>query len=208
VTVIDEFALGKTPALFNCDNKFIATTNPSAFINANAYVEDDHGLRYYFSKGINVSQLSGPTQANVEPPQNYSGTIGVSIMNMSRGKYSFKLEAERNGLKAYDTITIQAIDDTLFGKEYVFETIWEKDNNLNSLLGKTPAHPELFFYNEYRKTQVWIKTEGFGLARTYWGAYDYDDWFYYTLDECESAMKINTLTGFPDPILGKNSGSK
>jgi hypothetical protein len=207
VTVIDNFAIGKTPVLsFNCDSKLIAYPNSSTEILLSAYVENDQGTRYHLSEGFKFSQLTGPSTARINA-YNYNGfTTSISVMNLTRGTYKLQMEVVRKGKSAFDTITLQVIEDTLIGKEYIFESKWQADQATGELVAKSTIRPELFYSNPFRKTNVFIKTEG---EPDWYQIFDWiDDWwfeelFYFTLGPCESQLEARIVNGYFKELTGK-----
>jgi hypothetical protein len=193
VTVIDDFAIGKLPVVtFLCETKTLAVPNTSIFIPGSAYVQNDNNIRYEFWEGISASQISGPSQAILKISKNDSGLAGITAENLSSGIYFFKIDVERKGLKNSDTASVRVINDTLTGKEYLFETRWQKDDITGAVVAKTPEQPDLFYNNGLRKTEVWIKNEGADWVQIDLDPFDYTNNFYYSLGNCETRLQIFT----------------
>ncbi len=198
VAVIDDFAIGKSPVVaFLCQTRTLASPNTDIFLTASAYVENNNNTRYKLSEGVSVSQISGPSQANFYIVNDSAGVTGVKAENLSLGIYLFKIDVERKGLKSSDTASLRVINDTLIGKEYFFETRWQKDDITGNVVALAPERPDLFYYNSLRKTEVWIKNEGQDWIQIDNDPFDYADVFYYSIGNCESRLQVftNLFTG-------------
>ncbi|HLO80221.1 MAG TPA: hypothetical protein VK166_04665, partial [Chitinophagaceae bacterium] len=160
VKVIDEFAIGKTPVVnFSCTEKRVAWPNKNSILLASAYIED-LGKRYDLKDGFKVTQVSGPSAAVVSEPSRSGGYTVAQLSNLTRGDYVFRVEVLRKGVSAYNTTSVQVIDDTLVGKEYIFETTW-KASSLNTwpsiLSAEIGGRPDLFYSKLERDMQVSVK---------------------------------------------------
>jgi hypothetical protein len=160
VTVIDDFAIGKTPIVdLPCDTRLVAVSENSVWLLAKAYVEDQ-GQRYELKDGFSYSQISGPTLATLSGTWRDGDYAVTHLSNLARGIYTLKVEVMRKGVSAFDTTTVQVIDDTLVGKQYVFNSKWKSTSSIGYMEAATieiNGRPDLFYFKSTRDMQVSVK---------------------------------------------------
>jgi hypothetical protein len=161
VTLIDNVA-GLNPVLhFFCDLAYTNTTLGETELGVAAYTYDGGGIINYVYDGHYWTQLSGPSSAVFSLPDNRGESVHTTITNLVKGSYVFQLGVQfYGGDYLYDTARVEVVDDTLSGKEYIFETTWHYYNDVyESLSAETPSHPELFFQDPNREKIVLIKLQ-------------------------------------------------
>jgi hypothetical protein len=206
VTVIDNFAPGVTPVFVdNCDTLVLPYPQSSIHTwSAAAVTQGSEG--YWLNKGYAYTQLAGPTNSNIVHT-NGAGSAEVEIRGLSKGTYVYRIEVDRNGLKAYDTSVVRVIDDTSSGKEYFFESTWvlTPDGDYG-VMASTPSRPEVFFRRSggMGKFKLWLKThrsnDWVEVPSVHWmDALDY----YYDTDRCGNTMIVNYWGGGFSDYIGK-----
>lgn len=111
------------------------------------------------------TQVSGPNNANFDIPQPFSDLLyKTTVTNLIEGAYNFKLAVTYNSQVFYDTstVTVHVIEDTLSGKEFIYEGTWGFYccDVVEYASATTPIHPELFYDNPNLNMEVSIKLEG------------------------------------------------
>jgi PKD domain len=194
VTVVDNFAPGVAPVFVEtCDTVVLAHPQSSVYTWSGAAVIQGSET-YYLYKGYTYTQLSGPTNSNVVHT-NGAGSVEVEIQGLSKGTYVYRIEVDRNGLKAYDTSVIRVVDDTSSGKEYYFESTWVLTPNGDyGVMASTPSRPEVFFRRSggMGKFRLWLKTHN----SNDWVEVAVIDWmdaleYYFDTDRCGNSMIVN-----------------
>jgi hypothetical protein len=185
LTVIDNFAIGKTPVInINCRSLSVPLPLNSVDIYTTVFVENDQGKKLYLAEGVTAKQIRGPSTATVQTAYlDYIETV-IPISNLIKGTYQFQIEVNRKGIMSYDTATVQVVDDTLRGKEYIFESKWE---NLSDqvVFAKTAIRPEIFYMAQYREFKLFVLFED----SVEWA--DADDWELGTrFSECYTTMDV------------------
>jgi hypothetical protein len=196
VTVIDEFAIGKTPIVeLPCDTRLVAVTENSVWLLAKAYVEDQ-GQRYVLNEGFSYSQISGPTNATIAEIWRDGEYAVTHLSNLARGTYKLKVEVMRKGVAAYDTATVQVIDDTLVGKEYIFETTWKGTASflfMEVASIEISGRPDLFYFKNTRDMQVSLKLPDQDWQDIYDEIFQ-GSGFYYVMDNrCGQSFKVYAI---------------
>jgi hypothetical protein len=189
LNVVDNFAVGKAPVVsLICNSQMLPSHIDQIQLAANAYVESDQGQRFDIRSGFTAKQISGPSAALVQEAYLDHEHIAIPINNLIKGTYQFQVEVTRKGIIAYDTATIQVVDDTLHGKEYIFETKWIIDNG--KVVAKTPERYDLFYSSQFRKTEVFVLFDGdpdwYGVEED-WNMLA---WIYYSRNACNSIIQV------------------
>lgn len=206
VTVIDEFAIGKAPVVeLPCETRVTAVTDNSVWLMAKAYVEDQ-GQRYELKDGFRYSQISGPTSANISDVWREGEYTVTHMSNLARGTYTLKVEVMRKGVAAYDTTTVQVIDDTLVGKQYIFEASWKSTPTLRyteQALAEINGRPDLFYFKNARDMQVSVKLPDQNWQDIYEELYQ-GSRFYYTMDRCGQSFKVYAVGENDHELTGQS----
>jgi hypothetical protein len=202
VNVIDNFAEGKVPVVkLSCNGQLVPYPDDQIEIVANAFVADDQGQRFDIKSGFSARQILGPSAALIQDAYLNHDHVAIPIQNLTKGTYQFLVGVTRKGITAYDTSTIQVLDDTLAGKEYIFETKWATENN--KVIAKTPERPGLFYASLVRKAKLFILFED----DTDW--YEVDEswnanaWVYYTRNACNSSLEVVLIDDFAAYAVGR-----
>jgi hypothetical protein len=202
LTVVDNFAEGKVPVInLICRSFMMPATADQVELIANAYVEDDQGRRFDIKTGFTARQILGPGGISIHDAYLDNDQTSIPIQNLTKGNYQLLVEVTRKGISAYDTSTIQVLDDTLAGKEYIFETKWATENN--KVIAKTPERPGLFYASLVRKAKLFILFED----DTDW--YEVDEswnanaWVYYTRNACNSSLEVVLIDDFAVYAVGR-----
>lgn len=191
VTVTDNFAVGTIPVIESiCDTIFGFEGEAAHEVTVSTYV-DSADVRYYFNKGFAIRQVSGPSPA-ILSTQQYAMTNFVTIQNVTRGDYVFRVDAERKGAKASGNIVLSLYPDTVRGKEYFFESTWIA--TADSLSPSSLVYVEipcktLLPGRSGRTLSVAFSDDGIN-----WTEVDTDDFFspvYWGVDQCNRNVFIN-----------------
>jgi hypothetical protein len=104
-------------------------------------------------------QISGPNQSTIV---NHN-SVKTLVTNLITGTYSFKLTVtDNNGASANDDITIKVIDDTLSGKEFIFQSLtWHLESDPvdgDQIYFAVGYRPDLFYASE-RSIETYIQLD-------------------------------------------------
>lgn len=203
LVVVDNFAEGKTPVIrLFCNSLMMPLPVNQMEIMANVFVENDQGKRFDIRDSISARQILGPSPALIQEAYLDHEHIAIPINNLIKGTYQFQVEVTRKGIIAYDTATIQVVDDTLQGKEFIFETKWTVDG-FNTVSAKIPERQDIFYMLRHRNSEVLVLFEDDPNWYEAFEGWDWESWLFYSTNACNSTIDIIINDDLASSVIGQ-----
>jgi hypothetical protein len=208
LNVVDNFAVGKAPVVsLICNSQMLPSHIDQIELSANAYVESDQGQRFDIRSGFSAKQISGPSAALIHEAYLDHEHIAIPINDLIKGTYQFQVEVTRKGIIAYDTAIIQVVDDTLKGKEFIFETQWKVDG-YNTVSAKMPERQDIFYMSRYRDMEVLVLFEDDPNWYAASEGWDWESWLFYSTNACNSTIEVIINDDLASYMIGRKTKIK